>query len=655
MTKLPWALILACALLDGQTDGGAAKAPAPSPVPSAESPLTGWIDLGYRWQTANGGNWNVYRSLVNLGEGPKLIGADITYTDPKSRLFDRFDLQASGWGGEPYATIHGRVRKARLYELEGNYRDIAYFSNLPSFADPLLQRGLVLNEQSSDVHDHLTDVRLELIPWSWITPYGQFERSSETGNSVNTFVTGNNEYAVPGVVRNSQLYFRGGARIDAGRFHVTLEQGGSQYKDDQTSYQAASHPNTGNNIVPYFGQQLYLTSFAEAYGIRGSSIYSKALATAHVTSWLDLRGEFYFSQPKNTANYQMNDTGSFVIPSQILFYSAQRYALQSGAKLPHQTGSFGAELRPLRKVRMIESWLTDRLHDASNATAQQNPVTTASLLSSSLASNYTQLQSDVIFDASARLTLRGGYRRVWADANDLTLPVAGLAYMDHVSLHRNVGLAGATYKPFSKWMVHGDLEAGVSNGAYFRTSLYRYQRIRLRSSYHFRPGLEAAFDASILNNENPIAQQTGPAQSYSFLSKQLGISLIYAPEKKRWSLQSSYTRATTHSDIPYLEPSTGVQLFDRYRENLHIVNGFLEAKPWVPFGLKPALSLGGAFVTTSGSRPTGFYQPVIKLTMPLTKKIAWFSEWRYYGFHEPYYAYENFRSSFFTTGVRITR
>ncbi len=653
MKKLLSTLFMGGALLHGQTDGGVAK--APSPVPTAEQSLTGWVDLGYRWQTANGGNWNVYRSLINLGEGPKLIGADLSYNDPKHRLFDRFELQASGWGGEPYATVHARVRKAKLYELETNYRDIAYFSNLPSFADPLLQRGVLLNEQSSDVHEHLTDVRLEFITWSWITPYSEFERSSETGNSINTFVTGNNEYALPGVVRNSQLYARAGVRIDARRLHLTLEQGGSQYKDDQTEYQGTGKPNTGNNPVPYFGQQLYLSSFAEAYGVRGTSIYSKALASARVTSWLDLRGEFFFSQPKNTVNYQMNDAGSFVIPSQILFYSAQRYALQSGAKLPHQTGSAGAEVRPFRKVKILESWLTDRLHDASNAAAQQNPVTTASLLTSSLASNYSQLQTDVLFDATAKLALRGGYRRVWADANDLTLPAAGLAYMDHVTLHRNVALAGITYKPYAKLSLHGDVEAGASNGAYFRTSLYQYQKVRIRSAYHFRPGLEAAIDASILNNENPPSQQAGTSGRYSFLSKQLSASLIYAPEKKRWSLQGSYTRATTRSDVPYLEPYTGVQLSDRYRENVHTVNGFLEAKPAMLFGLKPALSLGGAFVTTSGSRPTGFYQPVVKLSLPVTRKLAWFSEWRYYGFHEPYYQYEDFRSSLFTTGVRYTR
>src|SRR5262245_17497708 len=64
---------------------------AASPAPSSEQWLTGSFDFGYRWVQDVRGNNPTYRSIVNLGEGPKLTGLDFTITDPRHRLFDRID------------------------------------------------------------------------------------------------------------------------------------------------------------------------------------------------------------------------------------------------------------------------------------------------------------------------------------------------------------------------------------------------------------------------------------------------------------------------------------------------------------------------------------------------------------------------------------
>lgn len=630
----------------------AAATPAPSPVPETEEWLTGSIDLGYRWQTGVGGSYQTYRSIVNLGSGPKLMGADFTITDPKKRFFDRIDVRAHDWGGDPYSTLHVNARKTRIYDLNVDYRNIAYFSNMPSFSDPLLSRGIALNEQSFDTHNRLTSVELELLPSHWFVPYLAFDRISDTGNAVNTFVSNNNEYAVPSAVRNAQNNYRGGVRLELRRFHVTVEQGGTSYKDDQRVYQSPGSTNYGNNSVPYFGQTLDLTSLLQAYGIRGNSIYSRALVTANVTPWLDVYGQFLFSQPHSSVNYQQYNTGSFVVASQLLFYTSQQYLLSAEAKLPHTTGSLGADIRPLRKVRIVQSWLTDRLHSGSSAAAVQTPLTTAALLSSSLAANYNQEQIDVIYDPTAKLTVRGGYRYVWGDANDVTLPAAGLASADHGTLRRNVGIGGITYRPLSKITLHGDIEAASSSGVYFRTSLYNYQKIRLRAAYQATPSLQFALDANLLNNQNPSPVTGG----YDYLVHQESVSFIYAPAaRKTWNLQGSYTRSTVRSDITYLDPGTLLPQRDLYRDNGHSATAFLDANLPYRRALPPHVSIGGSFVITSGSRPTSYFQPLAKVSLPFTRNLAWVSEWRYYGFGEAFYGYESFRTHLFTTGVRLTR
>jgi hypothetical protein len=99
--------------------------PAESPVPGNDSWLTGSIDFGYRWRTGVGGSFNTYRSIVNLGSGPKLIGAEFTLTDPKHRAFDQIHVRAYDWGDDPYSSFHLDARKTKLYEFNADYRDIA--------------------------------------------------------------------------------------------------------------------------------------------------------------------------------------------------------------------------------------------------------------------------------------------------------------------------------------------------------------------------------------------------------------------------------------------------------------------------------------------------------------------------------------------------
>src|SRR5262249_47946333 len=73
----------------------ATKTEEKSPVPSGEQWITGSFDVGYRWVTDIGGSVLTYRTVVNLGDGPKLTGLQFTMTDPKHRLFDRLDARAN--------------------------------------------------------------------------------------------------------------------------------------------------------------------------------------------------------------------------------------------------------------------------------------------------------------------------------------------------------------------------------------------------------------------------------------------------------------------------------------------------------------------------------------------------------------------------------
>ena len=219
------------------TSAPAATEPA-APARSDENWLSGSIDLGYRWETGVGGSFDTYRSIVNLGSGPKLVGADFTITDPKHRLFDQIQVRAYGWGDEPYETFHLYAKKKKLYDFNADYRDFAYFNFLPSDADPLLSlRGIALNEQSFDTRRRFGSFSLDLLPGNWIVPYFAYDRDSGSGTGATTFVSDADEFPVPNTMSDRTSLFRGGVRIERKRFHVTLEEGGTTFQSSQDVYQ----------------------------------------------------------------------------------------------------------------------------------------------------------------------------------------------------------------------------------------------------------------------------------------------------------------------------------------------------------------------------------------------------------------------------------
>ena len=57
----------------------------------------------------------------------------------------------------------------------------------------------------------------------------------------------------------------------------------------------------------------------------------------------------------------------------------------------------------------------------------------------------------------------------------------------------------------------------------------------------------------------------------------------------------------------------------------------------------------------AGTRPTRYFQPLARLSLPLYKHVYWNSEWQYYGFGERFYLYEGFRTHVFMTGLRLTK
>ncbi len=637
---------------DAKTDA----APAPSPVPTGESWLTGFVDVGYRWRTDVAGSVDTYRSIVNLGSGPKLLGTEFTIRDKKRRVFDRMEVRAYDWGGDPYSTLHVNLFRENSYQLITDYRNFAYFDNVPSYADPsLATRGVILNEQSFDNHRKIGNVLFEIRPGTWLIPYLAYDHDSSLGSGVTTFVSNTNEYPFASRMTDSTESYRGGIRLELPRFHVTLEQGGTTFKNDQSTFVPPGGVSYGSQTTPVLGHILDLTSLAQVYGIRGSSLYSKGLLTAHVTRWMDVTGQFLYSQPSTSVNYQQYNYGSFATINQLLFYNSEQNLVNAAAKMPHTTGSAGAEMRPLKHVRLVDSWTTDRLHNSASALQKDilgatPPQTINTALNSTLLTNYSQVEADIFVDIVKGLVARGGYRYIWGDASELVLPFEGLSTHDRLRLQRNIVLGSLTYRPGLKYSVTGDFEAGTSGSAYFPISLYDYQKFRIHGNYQLNNSINLSANVSWLQNTSPLPNKN------DFLSHAESLSLQWNPKGgKRFGFLGTWEHSTLRSNIFYLPPQSLVPTLSNYWESGHTITGLITATLPKLFASTPVFPGGGSFLLSAGSRATTYYQPVAKLTVPLGRNLAWNTEWRYYGFGETFYLYESFRTHLITTGLRFTR
>jgi hypothetical protein len=636
-------------------DQKAAETTAESPVPVTERSLTGSFDVGYRWRTGPAGNENVYRSLVDLGEGPKLLNADFSIFDPKRRWFDRIDTRAANWGDDPYTTLNVAAHKSRVYDFVSSYRNLAYFNNLPSYANPLLERGVLASQRIFDTRNRMSSYELSLLPGNWLMPYFAYERASGYGQGVTTFVSDQNEYPVPLRSNFSQNNMRGGVRLELTRYHATIEQGGTTFRDDQELFQSPGAANPGNNTTTVLGTPLALNGLSQAYGVRGDSIYTKVMGTGQPASWLSLYGQYLYARPQNETNYQQFNTGNFILQSQALAFSSQQYLLSSAAKVPHQSGQVGAEIRLHSRVRVITNWLTDRI-DVSGESTGQNSVRGTSAASINVAdmtelkNEYNHFEADVLWDVTSHLTLRGGYRYQWGSTSNSILPPTGLASQDMADFRRHVGKGGFNYRLGGKLSVTGDVEGAGTESAYFRTSLFQYQKGRVQGSYQASSQLTFMAAFSVVSNQNPA-----PDIDFDYLGLQTSASVLWNPAgDKRMGFQGTYTRSTIRSDISFLVPQTFQRDRSQYRDNAHSVQGMFDlALP--KLGQQARLSAGGNFFISSGSRPTDYFQPVGKLIVPVAPGWAWVSEWTYYGYGESFYSYEGFRTHLFTTGIRITR
>lgn len=658
MKSLYWSLLLAGSLMlpgAAQTEQKAEKkkevAAAESPSPAVEKALSGLIDIGYRGMLNIQGDEGTYRSVVNQQKGLRLNTLELNFLPEKSRFLDEARLTANNWG-DPYNTARLDAGKRGLWTYSGRYSNLFYYNNLPSFANlstPGLYAG---NQRAYDTSVRNYDHEVRFLPGRIISPYIGFQRNASRGVGVTPLVLDANEYPLRSNIHWTQNTILAGVRVELKRAHATIEQGRTAFNDDQYVYATGVTPGSRPN--PTLGQVQVLNTGSESYAVRGRGPYTKVFGSGSITRFLDLTGSYMHSRPEINAGYNMAATGALYVPALVGIYRGQTDQAFGSTAAPQSLAGISAEAHA-GIIRARYSFDSDRYESFGSATLTSQftaapggtgpTVTTPTLLNVVKIVNNRQT-AEVIADLHRMLTLRGGYRRETGTAH---VP-GGIVSPDarqFAELERNVVLLGMVLRPLSGLQWSSDYEYGNANKTIYRASLADSQKWRNQVRYQMRTDLSFQGAYSVMVNRNPQNQ-------YHFDARQTSLSAQYFPRGgKNLNFIADYTRSTLASDINYLVPLAMLTADSNYRDNAH--TGTLLADIGIPGSWQtPRFTGGGSFVTTSGSRPSRYWQPMGKLSLPVARLAQLYAEWRWYGFRQPYYLIEGFRSHQVTAGIRLT-
>ena len=659
------ALFLLCGALAAQEAQQEKKDQAPPPAPAAAKEGFTWgvydgrtdLEVGYRWVTTAGNN-DVYRSMVNLGAGPKLLRSNVSLRSNygAGQIFDHLDISMDNWGGDPYNTMRFSFGRTGAYEVRAVYLNQNYYNFLPVWSNPLLQDGRTLSQHGLDVGYRNTDVELKLFTTNWVRPFFGFARSSGFGPGFTTESFSGNEFLLRQNWRYSANDYRGGLEFALPRTTVSVEQGFRFVKNDtSTSYVGDFF---GNNPRPFVGQPVVLTNQDRGYHDRTNIPIFKTVLSTNPLSWLKFTGRYIYAMGDTEGTMNEIATGNLVSLENRLVYRAQSDAFDTRAKKPNQNGSFVLEISPLSRLNITDQFETRRFHvsgsgllastyfqarSLTGGSAVADEIKLENVADSYLAYDWIRNVAELEVGIAGNLYARGGHRYSFTRA---TVRDADPRFerTQSASIVQHAALAGVVYRQ-KKMHLAVDFEKNQpDDNAIVRTDLFDYYQVKFDWRVGPWKGFSFNGNVALLDNKNPQADidLTQHSRNYS-------LAIDYAPTE-RLSLNLDYSRSDILSDMAIILPQTLTGDRSVYDERGHGIGA----------GMGLGIYRGARFdfgyrgILTSGSYPLNYHQPYALLHIPLGKGLAVRTHWQYFGYNEKGSALQDWRGHLATVSLAIS-
>ncbi|MCS6817331.1 MAG: hypothetical protein N0A16_00545 [Blastocatellia bacterium] len=661
-----WAVLALLISLFGLT-AGESRAQESAAQPAQEGLRLGRMiaqsELEFGWrQLFLGGNRDLYRSQINLGEGARLLGLSFTsrYPENTGSLFDLLTYTMTSWGGDPYNVASLRVEKRGLYRFDFGYSRIVYYNFLPTFANPLLGRGEQLGQHSMNTARRRSEYRLTLFPDADFRIRLEYERNAQFGSAFTTFPTDLDEFVLLDPPRTTTDDYRVGVDFRLGRLHFTVEQGFRAFKDDIHTTQPEGTINLGNSRNPANPtstnpQQIFLQTFARDSGIRGFVPTTRLGLHGHLHRTLLLSGRFAYSDASVDFTRQERATGNLFDLSVLRYVTAQTSTSLAHASRPNALADASVNYRPHRRLTFTNTARFQHFTiagDVRTRTEQQLGSNLRGALPSPLTrsvaewfgartsvdsfSNYVEGAVEL----TPRIVLRAGHRFAHRRVS-FHRPEADEREESELNAHAVLG--GLSLRVSPAFRLFTQIERGSSDNVFTRVAPRRLTRLRTRAQY--RPLSSLTFSLQLLVTD---ARNPNPLVDNVHRNRGLTLTTLWTPNE-RFALSLTYTRADITSAILVLHPRLRTIESSQYVANDNFVDGDLMVSPLRNL----RLALGYSIVNAQGTLPLNFHQPRGMIAYTFPKRFTWSVGWRWYGYNQKGFALEDYRAHTLTGSLKI--
>ena len=606
------------------------------------------LDFGNRWKSGFSGNEDLYRSHIDLGEGPKLFAGDFSFFAPNNsnRFFDRLELRMDSWGGEPYNTVRVRAVKAGIYQLRFDYKNVKYFNAVPFFANPLFEQGNLQSQRKYDISQRFARIELTLRPGKRISPFFAYQRTGRQGPVRTTLRADGDEFLTGLDVDTHSDDLNFGVNFTASQFTLRLEQGFRWYRD--TSPFLAPGFQEGNSDRPFFGRNIVANDYAGQNDVDGTIPFTTAVAVYHPLDSLLLRGKVSYSMSDVNSDFSDAIDGTFFSFPLQAFYEGKEQQVLGGAKRPNLFGDFSATWQPSERFRILERLNIRRSHVSGSAQIQnaflnvdpllQPGITprleTSSLLDTFLSRNLTIQELQGVFYLSPQLSVRAGHRFERREAE----------LSEDFSYDRNVLILGTAYDFSSRNTLALEYELGKTDQPIFRTDALDFHRLRVRGRFHPFDSLQLSGSVTLFDHDNDI-----PEIDLTSRQRNYALQFTYMPVP-RVSISGAYERSNIDSDLLFIIPQSFQPDRSIYAERGDYANLFVSLLLLRNARLDVGYSVSG----TIGNFPMNYHQPMARLEIPLGERLTAYGQWNYYDYGEKISLLpQNYHTHLIVLGFRV--
>ncbi|MCE5310646.1 MAG: hypothetical protein LLG20_23655 [Acidobacteriales bacterium] len=607
------------------------------------------FETGYRFDTV-GGQIDRYRSDVNFGSGVRVLSTRLGMYSKQgtARWFDELVITTQGLGSDPYESASLRIQRNKLYRYDLNWRLDRYYNPALTIANGL---------HRMDTERRMQDHDLTLFPQSHARLFLGYSRNAQDGPALSTvqlFDNRGDEFPLMTDVRRMRNEYRLGGDVTFAGMRLTLMRGWESFKEDTTYLQ--DQANVGANPA----DNTTLTSFRRGEPYHGTSPYWRANISTESRGWFAVTGRVAYTSGRRAFLFDESALGTDRFAAAL---NRQILVAGTGSR-PATVGNLTLSLFPTSRLTVTNhtSFQNTRMNGNAGWGVLDNATLSFTLIDFQLLDIRTiSNTTEVNYRATKWLGLVSGYhfasRRIESrQATQLGGSSGALAGTQTNQLH--AGMAGLRLQPLKPLIVTLDGEVGRADNPFLPVSERNYHALGARVQFKQKTLLLSVAARSNYNNNS-----VSPAL-YSSRSRNYSADASWAPVA--WfSFDAGYSKQhlDTISGLAYFAAS---QLVDKdlslYISNIHAGNAA------VRFGILKRVDLfagyslvkdtGDGRLTATGADtgvslpafaaaqtfPLRYVSPFGRISVRLNSKLRWNAGYQHYGYHEEFFARQNYRA-----------